>query len=145
MDFLGIGPLELIFIILIMLIVLGPTDMVKAGRTVGRFIRKIVTSDTWHMVQSTSRNLRNLPNTLAREAGIEEIEKMRDDLLKSSASLKREMKVDVQKDAVKQETNPDFSSWTTPPDLPDKTDGQSQETPTEEAETESPQGSQEKE
>ena len=32
MEILGIGPLELFFILIIALIVLGPNDMVKAGR-----------------------------------------------------------------------------------------------------------------
>jgi Sec-independent protein translocase protein TatA len=36
MDFLGVGPLELLFILLIALIVLGPNDMVKTGRTLGK-------------------------------------------------------------------------------------------------------------
>ena len=40
MEILGIGPLELIFILLIALIVLGPGDMVKTGRTIGRFLIK---------------------------------------------------------------------------------------------------------
>ena len=55
MDILGIGPLELLFILIIALIVLGPKDMAKAGRTIGRYLRTIVTSPTWHAVQNTSR------------------------------------------------------------------------------------------
>ncbi|HWQ84882.1 MAG TPA: twin-arginine translocase TatA/TatE family subunit, partial [Anaerolineales bacterium] len=77
MDILGIGPLELVFVLLIALIVLGPNDMVKAGRTLGRFLRKLVTSPGWQMVQQTSKDLRYLPNKLMREAGLEELkEKM---------------------------------------------------------------------
>jgi len=72
MDILGIGPLELLFILIIALIVLGPNDMVKAGRTAGRLLRRVVTSPTWRMVQQTSRDLRNLPNTLIRDAGLED-------------------------------------------------------------------------
>ena len=33
MEILGIGPSELLFIVLIAIIVLGPKDMQKAGRT----------------------------------------------------------------------------------------------------------------
>ncbi len=73
MEFLGIGPLELLFIILIALIVLGPNDMVKAGKTMGRWLRKLVTSEGWQIFQQTSRDLRYLPNKLMREAGIDEI------------------------------------------------------------------------
>ena len=75
MDILGIGPLELFFILLIALIVLGPKDMVKAGRTLGKFMRSVVTSPNWHMLQQASREIRGLPNRLIREAGIEEFQK----------------------------------------------------------------------
>jgi Sec-independent protein translocase protein TatA len=68
MDILGIGPLELIFILIIALIVLGPKDMVKAGRTLGKFLRQVVTSPTWRAVTRTSSELRTLPNKLIRDA-----------------------------------------------------------------------------
>ena len=72
MDILGVGPLELLFILIIALIVLGPNDMVKAGRSLGKFLRKVVTSPTWHAVQQTSKQLQTLPDKLIREAGLEE-------------------------------------------------------------------------
>lgn len=74
MDILGIGPLELFFIILIALIVLGPKDMVKAGRTIGKLLRKLVMSENWRTIQRASREIRTLPNRLIREAGIDEIQ-----------------------------------------------------------------------
>jgi Sec-independent protein translocase protein TatA len=40
MEILGIGPLELVFILLIAVIVLGPGDVVKTRRTIGRFLIK---------------------------------------------------------------------------------------------------------
>ena len=73
MDFLGIGPLEILFIIIIALIIFGPKDIVKASQMMGQFLRKLVTSSGWKAVQQTSRDLRNIPNKLIREAGIEEI------------------------------------------------------------------------
>ncbi len=72
MEFLGVGPLELAFIVLIALIILGPKDMVKAGRTVGKTLRKIITSPVWKAVRSTGQNIQELPNRLIREAGLEE-------------------------------------------------------------------------
>ncbi len=74
MEFLGIGPLEIFFILLLTLIVIGPKDMVKSGRTIGRTLRKIVTSQQWQMVTRTSREIRNIPNRLIREAGLEEMQ-----------------------------------------------------------------------
>ena len=75
MEILGIGPSELIFIVILALIVLGPRDMQKAGKTIGKFLRKIVTSDGWKIFQQTSRELRTLPNRLMREAN-EEVNKI---------------------------------------------------------------------
>jgi len=71
MEILGIGMPELIFIIIIALIVMGPKDMQKAGRTIGKWLRNIVTSDGWKIFQQTSRELRTLPNRLMREANEE--------------------------------------------------------------------------
>lgn len=75
MDIFGIGPTELVFIILIILILLGPKEMEKTGRTVGRFLRDMTQSDSWRAFRDTSRELRNLPNRLMREANLEELEK----------------------------------------------------------------------
>lgn len=75
MDILGIGPTELVFIILIALILLGPKDMEKAGRTIGRFLRDMTQSESWRAFRDTSREIRNLPNRLMREANIEDIQK----------------------------------------------------------------------
>jgi len=72
MEFLGIGPLELLFIFLIALIVLGPKDMVKTGRTIGVFLNRVIKSPTWLAIKQTSREMRYLPNRLMREAGMEE-------------------------------------------------------------------------
>ena len=71
MEFLGVGPSELIFIIVIALIVLGPKDMQKAGRTIGRWLNQLVRSDGWKAFQQTSREIRNMPTTLMREANME--------------------------------------------------------------------------
>ncbi|MGE5224075.1 MAG: twin-arginine translocase TatA/TatE family subunit [Omnitrophica WOR_2 bacterium] len=69
MEFLGIGPLELVFIVLLALIILGPKDMIKTGRSIGRFLRKTILSPTWISIQ---RKMRNLPTELMREVGLEE-------------------------------------------------------------------------
>ncbi|NJC98611.1 MAG: hypothetical protein C3F07_14410 [Anaerolineales bacterium] len=82
MEILGIGASELVFVIIIALIVLGPKDMQKAGRTIGKWLRTIVTSDGWKTFQQTSREIRNLPNRLMREAN-EDLEKINRDINKS--------------------------------------------------------------
>lgn len=119
MDILGIGPLEFVFILLIALIVLGPNDMVKAGRTLGRFLRKLVTSPGWQMVQQTSKDLRYLPNKLMREAGLEEIEELKKlkEQLPSQSEISKGIGLDDLKQEVRdtdRELNKGISAWTTP-------------------------------
>ncbi len=112
MDFLGIGPLELIFIFLIVLIVLGPRDMVKAGQTLGRYLRKLMMSPTWRTVQETSRRIRYLPNTLARQAGIDDLQ----DELRRDINLPR---IGGQAEPLDPSTS--FEAWTQAPgDEPDQ-------------------------
>jgi sec-independent protein translocase protein TatB len=105
MELFGIGPLELLFILLIALIILGPRDMVKAGLTLGRFFRKIVTSPEWRTIQRASRELRNLPNRLMREASLEDLTKDFSEMNKIGGDLNNEIK----------RMDMDLSSWTTPP------------------------------
>lgn len=82
MEILGIGPSELLFIIVIALIVLGPRDMQKAGRTIGKWLRRVVTSDGWKLFQQTSREIQTLPNRLMREAALDELREVQNDIRK---------------------------------------------------------------
>src|SRR5512141_1154367 len=83
MEFLGIGPSELFFIILIAIIILGPKDMQKAGKTVGRWLNQFIRSDGYKALQRASREIRNLPTTLMREANIDEIQSIGRDIRQS--------------------------------------------------------------
>ncbi len=76
MEFLGIGPEELIFILVILFLILGPKDLVKLGSTLGRTLRTMRESGAWQSINEATRQLRELPQTLAREAGVEELRKM---------------------------------------------------------------------
>jgi sec-independent protein translocase protein TatB len=83
MEILGIGPSELFFIILIAIIILGPKDMQKAGKTVGRWLNGFIRSDGWKALQRASREIRNLPTNLMREANMEELQELSKDLRQS--------------------------------------------------------------
>jgi len=72
MSFFGIGPMELIFILIIMILVLGPKNMVISAQKLGLTLRKIVKSPLWATVMDTSREIREIPTRLIRDAGIEE-------------------------------------------------------------------------
>ena len=126
MEILGVGPLEIVFILIIALLVLGPRDMAKSGRTIGRALRKIVTSSSWQAVQQTSREIRNLPNKLIREAGLEDMKNQFPDpaLLKTEFSLenlKAEISGKIQPESfegknIDRDNNQELSDWVTPPE-----------------------------
>lgn len=71
MEILGIGASELVFIVLIAIIILGPKDMQKAGKSLGRWLNQLVKSDSWKVFQRTSSEIRNLPRNLMREANMD--------------------------------------------------------------------------
>jgi Sec-independent protein translocase protein TatA len=87
MEILGIGPMELFFIIILALIVLGPKDMMKAGRTIGKFLRDLTRSDYYRAFVSSSREIRNLPTRLIREANLEEEIKEVDRAMRTAGSV----------------------------------------------------------
>jgi sec-independent protein translocase protein TatB len=82
MEILGVGASELIFILIIAIIVLGPKDMQKAGRTIGRWLNQLVRSDGWKAFQRASQELRRIPTNLMREANLE-LQEMDKDIRKS--------------------------------------------------------------
>ncbi len=110
MDILGIGPLELLFIFIIILVVLGPNEMVKTGALLGRYLRRLMMSPTWKLIQDTSREIRYLPNRLARQAGLDDIQKeMREGIdIPKIGDLPEQLKKEMR-----------FEAWTNPnPEAP---------------------------
>ena len=103
MDFLGVGPLEFFFILLIALVIFGPNDIVKAAKTLGSFMRKIVLSDSWRTFQHASKEIKNLPTTLMREAGLEETDLQQLTGITDMKNVTRDLNRQI------------ASSWTTPP------------------------------
>ena len=97
MNIFGIGPLEIIFILIIGILVLGPEGMVEAGRTMGKFLRSIIKSSWWQNVRRGVNEIQHLPQKLIREAELEELNELskitkeefpkigNDDLLKGSS------------------------------------------------------------
>ena len=76
MEFLGVGPGELFLVLLLALALIGPKDMGKHARTIGRTLQRVYRSEEWKAVQQASRNLRTLPNRLAREAEFDELDQL---------------------------------------------------------------------
>ncbi|GAB4471970.1 MAG: hypothetical protein Kow0088_06260 [Anaerolineales bacterium] len=112
MEIFSIGPLELLFILLIALIVLGPQDMIKMGRTIGRFLNKMVRSSTWKAILRTTQELKQLPTVLMREANLEDA--LKD--LPTTEKIRKESGLD-QLNATLTQTNQELSDWLKPPSL----------------------------
>ena len=87
MDVIGIGPLELMFIILIVILVVGPRDIGKTARSVGKFLNRLYKSEEWQNLTKASRALRTLPQRLAREAELEELASIRNSLKDTAREL----------------------------------------------------------
>jgi Sec-independent protein translocase protein TatA len=73
MNIFGIGPLEIIFVLIIGILVLGPDGMIEAGRKLGKFLRSIIRSSWWQNVRRGMNEIQYLPQKLIREAELEEI------------------------------------------------------------------------
>jgi Sec-independent protein translocase protein TatA len=98
MDFLGIGPAELLLIFLVIILVIGPKDIGKTARSIGRFLNRLYKSDEWRTITQASKTIRTLPNRLAREAELEELNKVKSELEETKKDL-QETKRDLDADA----------------------------------------------
>ncbi|MGB2963281.1 MAG: twin-arginine translocase TatA/TatE family subunit [Anaerolineales bacterium] len=78
MNIFGIGPLEIIFVLIIGILVLGPEGMIEAGRKLGKSLRSIVRSTWWQNIRRGVNEIQHLPQRLMREAELEELKEIRD-------------------------------------------------------------------
>jgi Sec-independent protein translocase protein TatA len=90
MEFLGIGPLELVLIIILALIVFSPKDIAGGGKAVGRWINRLYRSDTYRTMKQVSQELQELPNRLAREAHLEELKDLEKEVKSTEDILRSE-------------------------------------------------------
>jgi hypothetical protein len=77
MNIFGIGPLEIIFVLIIGILVLGPEGMIEAGRKLGKFLRSIITSPWWQNIRKGITEIQYLPQRLMREAELDELNELR--------------------------------------------------------------------
>jgi Sec-independent protein translocase protein TatA len=100
-EVLGVGPLEVLLIVLLAIVLFGPKDIARTARTAGRTLNRLYHSEGWRTLLRTSETLRTLPNRLAREAELEEL----DDLRRTIAETERSVAEGVRAD-------PDLQAWT---------------------------------
>ena len=77
MNIFGIGPLEIVFVMIIGILVLGPDGMITAGRKMGKFLRSIIRSNWWQNIRKGVSEIQYLPQRLIREAELEELNELR--------------------------------------------------------------------
>lgn len=75
MEILGIGLPEILFILLLVLVLINPKDMKATGLTIGRLLRRVVTSPLWQELRSVWAGITHLPYQLMREANLEDLPK----------------------------------------------------------------------
>jgi|LSQX01.1.fsa_nt_gb sec-independent protein translocase protein TatB len=68
MEFFNIGGLELLLILVIALVVLGPDRIVKVGHTLGSWLRKLSKNVLFREVVQTTDEIRNYPRKILDEA-----------------------------------------------------------------------------
>ena len=73
MKVFNIGPMELVFILIILMIVLGPKDIAKYARKAGRMIRTVTNSSLWREFMSASREIQEFPRKVMREAELDTV------------------------------------------------------------------------
>jgi Sec-independent protein translocase protein TatA len=92
MEIFGIGPLELVLIFIIIMVVLGPNEMVKGARKLAEWIRKIRQSDLW----KTSKEISELPKQVMKETGLQdEIRQLQDVSSRTMSEAVRQTMIDT--------------------------------------------------
>jgi Sec-independent protein translocase protein TatA len=67
MEIFGIGPLELLFIILIALVVLGPKEMMGTAKKSAEWLKKLRQSDVW----KSTKEVMDIPNQVLQDSGLD--------------------------------------------------------------------------
>jgi Sec-independent protein translocase protein TatA len=108
MKLFNFGVPELLLILMVMVIFLGPERMVEYASKLGKTIYRITHSEVWSSIWQTSREIRNMPKAIVEETGLEESLK---DIQATSDELKNDMNA-VQSDlkAVKIETGQELNN-----------------------------------
>jgi Sec-independent protein translocase protein TatA len=88
MEFLGIGPLELLLIVVLALIVFSPKDIAGGGKAVGRWLNRLYRSETYRSMKQVSQELQDLPNRLAQEAHLDELKDLEKEVKAAGNSLR---------------------------------------------------------
>ena len=78
MEIFDIGTPELLFIVALAIIFIGPRRMSEAGATIGKWLNKVVQSDAWKAMRNISNEITHAPTRMMREANLEEWQRQMD-------------------------------------------------------------------
>lgn len=67
MEIFGIGPLELVLIVVVAIIVLGPKEMITTAQKAATWLGKLRKSDIW----ATTKDVMDIPNKVMKETGLD--------------------------------------------------------------------------
>lgn len=71
MEIFNIGILELLFILLLAFIILGPKKAVELAGEVGRWVKDFVKSPFWKEIVNTSKDIKDIPRKLMDDAEVQ--------------------------------------------------------------------------
>ena len=112
MDLLGIGPLELFFVLLIAFLVLGPKNIAKTGKSLGKLLHSINRSESWKAVKTIGEEIKTMPTKLMREAAIEDFLEENPGLTIAPSETSGEIEPSP---ATPEGLETGLKAWTTPP------------------------------
>lgn len=93
MEILNIGPLELIIILVLMFILLGPKEMVLTAHRIGEWVRSFLRSPMWREIWGISQDIRELPKKIVSETGLDEtLAEVRQTTQEATNEINRELK-----------------------------------------------------
>jgi Sec-independent protein translocase protein TatA len=72
MKVFNLGTGKILFILLLVVIIFGPTSLVKTAREAGVFLHKVTKSPYWQEVWATRWELEEIPKMIAKEAQLNE-------------------------------------------------------------------------
>ncbi|NLB72219.1 MAG: twin-arginine translocase TatA/TatE family subunit [Chloroflexi bacterium] len=106
MEFLNLGWMEIALILILAFVVLGPNKMVKTGKDLGSWIRKLSKDQLFRDVIETTDEIRRYPRKIYDEARLE-----------LPAHVVQQQQQDDQPDdrVVKVDTDPNPEDHTNPP------------------------------
>ncbi|MBT3670614.1 MAG: hypothetical protein HON98_01465 [Chloroflexi bacterium] len=73
MKFLGIGPLEFVLMMVVVLLLFKPADIVVGAKKLGQFIGKVKNSEIWNSFRDMRKSVTQAGQNIISDNGLEEL------------------------------------------------------------------------